>query len=194
MKKSYKFFIVAIGLIVPGFALYESIGHIDFEPNEIEDIPIEPNSSYTFHLVSDGKINMWGYLSSVPTESPFNVKIFNPDGSILLEENSQEAPIYLDPKERNVTVVELEFFNPNPEGNLKVVITNFGEQQGVVSGFVHESVHEKQYDDIWDAVISDELFYSLLFAAISGLLVLSGFILAIIGGIIFFKERKNVSL
>ena len=192
MRKSYIFIFVAIGLIATGIGMDQAFPYVNFDSNTIEDIPIEPNSFHTYQLSSEGKITMSGVISSVPKEVTINLKIFNPDGSILWENNSQDAPIYIDPKERNVQVIAPEFFNPNSGGNLKVVITNLGDQQAVVTGEIQDSAFDKKYDSVLDAVISDELIEMFGYVILSALLQFVGVILGIIGAIYFFKERKSM--
>jgi len=192
MKKSYKLILLATGLIATGIAMNEAFPYVSFYSNNIENVSIEPNSDYTYKISSEGEITMSGVISSVPKEIPINLKILNPDGSTLWDGKSQAAPIYLDPKERNVQVIAPEFINPNSEGNLKVVITNLGDQQVVVTGGIHDSAFDKKYDSVLDAAISDEFFEILLYVILSALLQFVGVIIGIIGAIYFFKERKSM--
>ena len=192
MKKSYKLILLATCLIATGIAMNEAFPYVPFYSNNIEEVLIEPNSDYTYQISSEGEITMSGVISSVPKEIPINLKILNPDGSTLWDGKSEAAPIYLDPKERNVQVIAPEFINPNSEGNLKVVITNLGDQQVVVTGGIHDSVFDKKYDSVLDAAISDELFDILLYVILSALLQFVGVIIGIIGAIYFFKERKRM--
>ncbi len=189
MRKSYKFILIAILLIVTGFVMDEIYTFVPFSTNpQVAEKIIQPNSAYLFQINSQGETKMSGLFSSVPKESPISMKILNPDGSIIWEEKSR--PIPYDPNMDKQSLVP-SFFNSNPKGSLDVIITNLGEQQVIVNGGIHDFIEFDPNVTDFDATMS---VYAeiILYGIFSSLLKIIGIIIGIIGLILFYNELKNL--
>ncbi|GEM_PF-4884714 len=189
MRKSFKFIIVSVGLLVAGFMMDGIFDFIPFSTNpQVAEEIIKPNSNYLFQINSQGETKMSGLFSSVPKESQISLKILNPDGSIIWEGKSE--PFVYDPSIDKQSLSP-SFFNPNSKGVLEVVITNLGERQVVVNGGIHD---ENEYDpDVSDIDATWGVFAEIiLYTIFSTLLKIVGIIIGIIGIFLFFIERKNL--
>ena len=158
---------------------------IDYAPlstnPQLTNFPIMAHSDHSFQVNSQGKITISGLFTSVPS-GPINLKVLNPDKSILWEatsiKSSEKGHIFID------------FMNPNHPGSLEVVISNLGDEQTIVSGIMHDRKVIQDENDIEGTI--DAFFDYLVYLLISSLLKVIGVILGIIGIIFFFKERKSL--
>ena len=159
-------------------------GLIDYAPlstnPQLRDVPIMGHSSYSFQVNSQGNIQINGLFTSIPS-GPINMKVLNPDKSILWEDTSI--------KSSDKGYISLGFMNPNPSGSLEVVILNLGDEEVIVTGIMYDQKVLQDENDIEGTI--DAFFDYLVYLLISSLLKIVGIIFGIIGVILFFKERKN---
>jgi hypothetical protein len=181
MKRSYKFLLAAFGLIISGLIMDGLIDYAPLSTNpQLRDVSLLGNSSYSFQVNSQGNIQISGLFTSVPS-GPINLKVLNPDKSILWEDTSI--------KSSDKGYIFLGFMNPNPSGSLEVVIFNLGDEEVIVTGIMYDKKVIQDENDIEGTI--DAFFDYLVYLVISALLKIMGIILGIIGTIFLFKERKN---
>ena len=174
-------FLVIIGIIIAGgsellypyfVAPYET-SLIEYD--ELWGVPLFQDRTYSKDIVFEDEVNeILFFVDYEPLSKTLLVEVLDKDSKTVFQEEISEKKFVTKP------------FSPQPNSSYELKITNL--DRFYVD--IWDLGYENYFPEKTDYVVPDDEWYSYLAVAV----FLLGVSLAIIGGILFFKERQKIKL